>query len=134
MSEETKNPDTNDDSGVSTEEKQSNKTFSQSEFDSRLATELNKFKTQYSDYDELKENFLEMKKWKEQKEQESMTEQEKMTNLVQNTAKENESLKSERDGLLTEIMKKDILLDKKYADLPIVYKQAVIGNSRDSIR
>jgi predicted RNase H-like HicB family nuclease len=135
MSDE-KNPDVNEESSVNTEQvedKQTNRTFSQSDFDRAKADIEKKFKTRYEDYDQIKDGFLELKKWKEQKEQEAMTEQEKIANIIKNTTSENENLKQEKDNLLKQIMKKDVLLDKKYSGLPTVYKMAVQGDSPEEV-
>jgi hypothetical protein len=134
MSEE-KNPDANT-SDVSTEteqEKESNNTFTQSDFDKALAREISKIKTQYSDYDDLKSEFAELKKWKDQKEQENMSEQEKLAKLIQDQESEKNQLKGENENLLKRIMKQEVLFDKKYAHLPTVYRQAISGETREEV-
>jgi len=138
MSEETK---TNDGDAVDTivsdkkeEEKKTNRTFTQAEFDSRLAEATKSFKEKEEKYKDLEEKFTELNEWKKEKEESEMSEIEKLTNKNKELEETLNSIASEKKMLEIQVSKNNILSDVKFAGLPAVYKNAVSGESEEELK
>jgi hypothetical protein len=115
-------------------EKQTNRTFTQSEMDTILAREKNALKDKYSDYDNVKAEHEKLLAEQKAKELANMSELDQYkTMLAENEAKtkamEAENLKLQRLQIKT-----DVLNMSKYSALPSVYKKAIeAGESQELV-
>lgn len=109
----------------STEEKQTNRVFTQSEVDKMVAGALKKAKDEVGDYDELKVKLEELEREKKEKELAEMSEIEKYKVKME----ELEKAQIEKEKQLFEFKKKsalnDLLSDPKYSKMPKAYKNLV---------
>jgi hypothetical protein len=116
------------------EESQSNKTYTQSDFDKEVARQIAEFRVKHGDPDKVKNELETLKKWKEEKENEALTEQEKIQKRPDELKDENTTQKRRNQLLELQLKTKDILSESKYSTLPRVYKNMVQGESEDEIR
>ena len=134
MSEETKESKGIEDEGGSEEEKQSTKTFTQSDFDKALARESKKLEERYGDYPQLKERLEALEKERKEKEEAEMSELQKANAMIEELKSKSTNLES----LLTEsqikILKSDVLSRSEYFILPRAYKNLVTGDSEENIK
>jgi hypothetical protein len=115
------------------ESKSSNKSYSQSEFDSLMAKKESELKEKYADYDDLKSKYTEIEKWKKEKELAEMSEVEKQQKMVDDLKAQNEKFEKEKNEMALQILKNEVLSDKKYATLTRAYKQLVKGASKEEL-
>lgn len=116
------------------DEKQSNKTFTQSEFDSMMAKKEAELKSKYGDYDDIKNKYAEIEKWKSEKEMEEMSEVEKLKKQVENFESKAAQAEQEKTKLALQVLKNDVLSDKKYSTLTRAYKLMIKGTTEEEIR
>jgi len=114
-----------------TEEKQSTKTWTQSEVDKHAAALLNREKEKYSDYDTMKQTLESLMQEKTEKENANKSELEKAMDRLQTLEQRNEELESMSKTLELEKLKNNVLSDPKYSDLPKAYKSMVTTSSNE---
>lgn len=126
MSEENKNK-------KDEEEKQTNRTFTQSEADKMIADAVKKATDKFSDYDGVKKKLTELESEKKKADEASMSEIEKVK-------KQNSEL-TERIGVLEgenlrykkTALRADVLSDPRFVNLPGAYRKLIDGDDKDKI-
>jgi hypothetical protein len=116
------------------EEKETNKTYTQSDFDKEVARQMAEFKVKHGDPEKTKKELENLMKWKKEKEEEALTEQEKIEKRLEELKDESTTVKRRNQILELQLKTKDILSESKYSTLPRVYKNMVQGESEDEIR
>jgi hypothetical protein len=114
-----------------TEEKQSTKTFTQSEYDMRVARERQKLEDKYSDYDTLKQTTQELLEFKKQAEMEKLTDTEKAQKTITELTTQLEQTAQQNSELNKRIIKNDILSRSEFAKLPRAYKSLVSASESE---
>jgi hypothetical protein len=117
-----------------TEEKETNKTYTQSDFDKEVARQMAEFKVKHGDPEKTKKELANLIKWKKEKEEEALTEQERIQKRLDELKDESTSVKRRNQILELQLKTKDILSESKYSTLPRVYKNMVQGESEEEIR
>jgi hypothetical protein len=116
------------------EEKQTNKMFTQSEFDKMVATKEKEIMSKFSDYSDLKTKAESFAKLQAEQEQAKLTEVEK----AQKRSAELEQLlnqeRTEKQLLSKKTMKLEVLSDAKFGVLPGPYKAMIDGDTVEAIR
>jgi hypothetical protein len=116
------------------EEKQSNKTFTQSELDSMMSREKKKLESQYADYNEMKTKLDELVKEKEDKELAEKSEVEKKQVEIEKLTQKVNELSSEYETQKRLNLRNDVLSDTKYSKLTRAYKNLVkLSDDKDEI-
>lgn len=116
------------------EQKQSNRVFSQSDYDKAIAQKEKEVKELFKDYDDLKKTVSEFNKIKEEQELAKLSEIEKVTvkaSELENKLKSAETINAE---LTKKMMKLEVLSDSRFSVLPDPYKRVVDGETVDDIR
>lgn len=106
-------------------EKKSNKTFTQSEFDSRVAQIENDYRNKYKDYDELKTSYETLTKNEQERKEAEMSEVEKLTVRLTEQTKLVDSLTKENYQFKLDSVANKVLEDSRYKELPRAYKNMV---------
>jgi hypothetical protein len=114
-------------------DKKSNKSFTQSEFDSALSNQKKEFEAKLAEFEDLKTKYTEIEEQKKAKELEEMTELEKHQKMVDELKTQTEALQADRDRLNLEVMKNKVLSDTKYSVLPRMYKNGITGDSEEAL-
>ena len=83
-----------EDVDTNVDEKQSNKTFTQSEFDARVADIEKKYKSELSGVADIKQKLEELEKEKKERELAEMSEIEKRDAMIADLTKQNDDFKS----------------------------------------
>lgn len=113
------------DVGTQTEEKQSTKTFTQSDNDKLVAEAIRREREKYQDYDQVKKELETLRKSQKERELSEMSELEKHKAMLE----EIQSEKSKIDQELSFYRQKEaignVLSNEKYSKLPPIYRQAV---------
>ena len=117
----------------SPEDKQSNKTFTQSEHDEAIAREQKRIADQYKDYADIKKKAEKLEKQQKERELAEKTEVEQLTIKNQELLEAFTKIESEKKRLETLGMKSDLLSKAEFANLPRAYKSMVTGEDADSI-
>jgi len=117
------------------QEKRTNRTFDQSEFDRELAQRTSEYRKQLKSFDLLKDELESLREEKNQRAQAEMTEVERL----QNQLKEIENLKQKQELEIQTYQKKmlkhTVLLDPKYSTLPLAYKKMIEpGETEDEVK
>ena len=115
------------------EEKKSNKTFTQSEHDEAMAREQKRIADQYKDYADLKKKAEKLEKQQKERELAEKTEVEQLTIKNQELLDAFTKVESEKKRLETLGLKSDLLSRAEFANLPRAYKSMVTGEDADSI-
>ena len=123
-----------DNEKVVEEEKQSNKTYTQSDFDKEVARQLAEHSLKYKDYDLTKKELEELKTWKQEKENAELSEAEKMQKMVEEQKSQLESLQTQNKELSLSVLKGNILSGSEFMGLPKAYKMMVQGESEEEIK
>jgi len=115
------------------EDKKSNKTFTQSDFDSRLADEQKKITDKYADYDTQKTQLAELLEEKKKRDEAEMSEVEKLTATNEELVKKQADLESLLSKSNSLILRNDVLGGNDYQTLPKIYRDSVTGETVESI-
>jgi hypothetical protein len=115
------------------DDKKTNKTYDQSEFDKEVAKREQEIKLKYKDHDELKEKYEELEKWKQEKELAEMSESEKNQKLIEELKNSKTDLESQLNAAKLENLKNSILSTGKWVGMPRAYKKLVHGETQEEI-
>ncbi len=110
---------------ISTDDKQTNRTFTQSELDSMIAKAVHGEREKYEGFDEMKTQLDTLTKEKKNKELENKTELEKIQILFNEQTAQLTTAQNEVLELNKAKIRNEVLNDPKYSLLPSVYKNAV---------
>jgi len=116
------------------DEKKTNRTFNQSEFDSRLKEEQKKIKDQYRDYNDIKTQLSELKQKEEERKLAEMSEIEQWKTKYDSITTENEELKKSLESEVIKGLRNEILSNNEYSILTRPYKKMVVGNTESEVR
>ncbi len=134
MSEEIKNDNSKDVQSTQVDEKQSTKTFTQSEHDQALATIEKKIKDQYKDYDDVTKKLTKLEKEKKDKQLEEASEIEKRDIQLKDLTEKIESLTNDYSKEKLKNMRNDIFSDARFTKLPRAYRNLVaLSESKDEM-
>lgn len=116
------------------EEKQTNRTFTQSEFDSMLAKQTAEMTEKIKGFSVLEKKYSELESKLQEKEESEMSElqklQSKVEKLTETKTNLEKTLKEKDRGIITS----SVLADPKYASLPTVYKRAIpLSDSKEEV-
>jgi myosin heavy subunit len=106
-------------------EKQTNRTFDQSDVDRLIAKEKNSLKEKYADYEKIKDDYTSLLEREKQRELESMSEVDKIKAMLSEKDSKLVDLENSYTNLLKEQTKTDVLSQSKYSKMPRAYKQMV---------
>lgn len=129
MSEEGKEP-----VETTTDEKQTNKLFTQSDFDKMVAKKEKELQERYKDYETLKAEKEELSKLKAEQEQAKLSETEKLNLRIKELESNLNNVLNEKTGLEKRTLKMEVLSDPKYFNLPPAYKKIIDGNTADELK
>jgi hypothetical protein len=115
------------------EDKQTNRTFSQSEHDAEVARVKRETSAKYSDYDEMKAQYDQLLADKKERELNDMSEVEKAKAIAEDLAAKLEAEKSRNESLALDQLKTDILSKPEFQALPRAYRNMVGGTDEASI-
>lgn len=115
------------------EEKKSNKTFTQSEFDSKIGEIEHKYKLQLTEQAETKKKLEQLEKANRDRELSEMSEIEKSKKLIEEIQEKNKALEIEKSELLVKNLRNEVLSEKDFSILPTAYRGQVIGNTTEEI-
>ena len=111
-------------------DKQTNRTFTQSEVDKMIKGQSETESSKYSDYDSVKTQLEELKLKQQEREEAELSDldlsNKKNLNLEAEIAKLKGDISTKDQGIL----KQEVLNDPKYSDLPSAYKQLVVMSSK----
>ena len=110
-------------------EKQSNITYSQSEFDKAVKDQVASVSNKYSDYDLVKTQLDELAKEKEEREMADKTDLEKSLAANEKLQQEIDKLNGEKSIFEKDKLKSEVLSDVKYNSMSKVYRDAVAPDS-----
>lgn len=118
-----------------TEEKQTNKTYTQSEADQLVAKILKQELGKYADYSDVKAEAETLKREKSERELAEKSEIEKAQLVAKDWQDKYGKLESEYKQQKLVNVKNEVLSDKKYAALPKVYRDSVrMSENADEIK
>jgi len=115
------------------EEKQSNKTFTQSEFDKMLKKETSDLRKQVKELKSVSTELEELRQFKEESENEKMSAVEKAHKIAEEYKARLEDANKQLELASLNNIKNEVLADPKYSTLPKIYKSAVKGDDENSI-
>lgn len=130
---EVNNPVNPDVAPSSTDDKLSNKTFSQSEFDQMVARKEKEILARFKDYDEVKKTAEQLATEKKERELAEKTEVEKLQLKEKELTERLSIIESEKKKLEVLNVKNDVLSKSEYSVLPRAYKSMVEGDTAESI-
>ena len=115
-------------------EKQTNRTFTQSELDSFIAKEKNQLKEKYADYETVKAENERLAAEQKAKELAAMSELDRYKAMLGENEQKYKTLQDDNQRLNRLQIKTDVLNMSKYAALPSVYKRAIeAGESKEIV-
>jgi hypothetical protein len=115
-------------------EKQTNRTFTQSELDSFIAKEKNALKEKFSDYDTVKAEHEKLLAEQKEKEMANMSELDRYKTMLADNESKRKEVEAENQRLQRLQIKTDVLNMSKYSALPSVYKKAIdAGESQEIV-
>jgi hypothetical protein len=115
-------------------EKESNRVFTQSEFDQRVGQIEKKFEDKLAKYNEILNENKELKQAKDASDEKEMSENEKLNKKLTDALKKNEEQNKEIEGFKLNSIKADILSDPRFKDMPPTYRKVVTGKDEAEIR
>ena len=116
-------------------EKQSTRTFTQSEADKLVKSQVEAVASKYSDYDEKVKELEELKQKQIEREEAELSELEKIKRENEKLAAKVDELNGVKTQLERETLKQRVLNDPKFSELPTAYKKLVeLGDDEESIR
>lgn len=116
------------------ENKQTNRTFSQSDYDKALADKEKAVKEQFKDYETLKQKADAYEKEKADAEALKLSELEKANKKAEEAEARALSLEKEKSDLVKQTLKLTVLSDPKYSMLPEPYKKLIDGDDIETIK
>jgi hypothetical protein len=117
------------------EEKETNKMFSQSEFDKHVAAAIRKEREKYKDYGNIKSEYEKMQKTLREKEMSEKSEYERLQIELDETKRQYAQEKSRAEEIMRHKKRSDVLSEGKYANLPRAYKAMVeLSDDDDYVR
>lgn len=116
---------------VEGEEKQSTKTFTQSDFDKHIAREKARIEEKYGDYETNKARLDELEKSIKDKAMAEMSELEKATATITDLNTKIEVLANSNLSLNKDIVRSKVLSSQDFNILPDVYKNAIISSDNE---
>ena len=115
-------------------EKQSNRTFTQSEVDKMLKGQSETEASKKSDYDAVMSELKQLKIEKQERIEAEQTDLEKSNGKNEQLEKKINELNSLLSGKEQSIIKQEVLNDPKFADMPSAYKQLVkLSDNREEV-
>lgn len=140
MSEETKpvetvTPDnTNKAVSAPAEEKESNRTFTQSEHDKAVADAVKKAVSEFADHNDLKTKLETLEKEKKEREMAELSELEKRDIQLKELNEKLAALELANNQLKIDSLRSQVLSEMEYTGMPRAYRMQVEGNDEESIR
>jgi predicted RNase H-like HicB family nuclease len=120
---------------ATTEEgKESNRTFTQSDFDKMVAKKEKELSDRFKDYEDLKTKAETFEKLKAEQEQAKLSEIEKANLRAKELEDKLNNLISEKTVLEKKTLKFEVLSDPKYSALPNAYKKIIDGSTVDELK
>lgn len=127
------NAEVSTDNQAGVEGKDTNRTFTQSEHDARIAEALKKTESKYSDYAETKQRLEELQKIEDERKQAEMTEVEKLTAQLNEANQASEGLQTQLKQQEILNLKNEVLSAEDYIKLPSIYRQSVAGETLEEL-
>jgi len=115
------------------EEKETNKTFTQSEFDTRIAEIEKKHKEQLGSVSEIQTQLETLAKEKKERELKEMSDIEQKETIIKDLMEQKELLEIKEAELSKKVAVNDVLNSPEFANLPRAYKSMVTGENQDDI-
>ena len=119
---------------VGTDEKQTNRTFSQSEYDKALAIAVQKETDKFKDFDALKQNYELMKSERQKEEEAKLSEIERANKQVAELTEKLSLISVEKEQLSKTALKAEVLSDPKFVVLPNAYRKLIDGKDSESFK
>lgn len=115
--------------------KQSNITYTQSEFDKKVKEQVSSISSKFADYDEVREQLESLRKEKEERELSEKSDLEKQIAMNEKLQQQLDALSGEKTELEKAKIRSEVLADEKFRNLPHVYRNAVVADSDiDTVR
>jgi predicted N-acyltransferase len=111
--------------------KETNKLFTQSDFDSRIALESKKLNDKYKDYEDVKNQLETLVNEKKEKELAEKSEIEKRDIQITELTQKMERLSGDYDKAVKQNIRNNVLNQSKYAKLPRAYKNMVVLSEKE---
>ena len=116
-------------------EPKGDRTFTQADYDRRVAIEVNREKEKYKDYGDLKKQVEALAAEKKERELSELSEIDKYKKQLEEVSKSFESVRLENHNYKLRLLRDDVLSDPKYNTLPRAYKSLVQPSEElDAIR
>jgi hypothetical protein len=116
------------------ENKQTNRTFTQSEYDKAIADHEKAVTEKFKDYETLKQKADAFEKEKADAEALKLSEVEKATKRAEDAEAKANTLEKEKTDLFKQTLKLTVLSDPKYHILPDPYKKLIDGDTIEAIK
>jgi len=120
--------------GSTSDEKQSTKTFTQSDFDKAIMREKIRMEEQYGDYKTIKEQNDALLSEKKKQEEAQMSEIQKANAVIEELTSKSSKLETLLSEAQIKNLKSDVLSRIEYNILPRAYKNLVTGDTEDGIK
>lgn len=119
---------------VGDEQKDSNRTFTQSDFDKMVAKKEKEIVERYKDYETLKQKADALEKVQMEQEQAKLSEVEKANKRAQDLETRLAQIEQEKNLLAKTTLKLSVLSDPKYGVLPEPYKKVIDGEDEAGMK
>jgi DNA repair exonuclease SbcCD ATPase subunit len=116
------------------DEKDTNRLFTQSDFDKALARETAKLTEKYKDYEAIKKTAEDLTAKEAEAQKARMSEVEKARAEAEDAKKKLAQTESERNTLERQVIKSNILADPRFVTLPVAYRKAIEGDTEEAIK
>jgi predicted nuclease with TOPRIM domain len=115
-------------------DKETSRTFTQSEVDQMIAKAAQRTKQNFSDYETIKTEYETLKAQQKEKEMAEKTEVEKLQAMLSESTTELTNVKTQYTELSRKQLRNDVLNGNKYLGLPRAYKKLVsLSDNKDEI-
>ena len=119
---------------IPNEDKQSNKTFTQSDYDKMVAKKEKEISDKFKDYETLKSKAETLEKIQSEQEASKLSEIEKATKRANELEAKILQIEAEKNVLAKRTLKLGVLSDQKFIGLPEPYKAIVDGEDAESLK
>lgn len=109
-------------------------TFTQSQFDTRVAEIEKQMNEKHGDTDAIKKELADLRKADTERKQADMSELEKANNRNKELEDQNKALENDNLNNKIELIKIDVLSGKEFKDLTGAYRSTVTGETREDIQ
>ena len=122
-----------DDPKVDDRDKQTNRTFTQSEVDSLISKQVAKVVAdKYSDYETNQQELQSLAKEKKERDEAEMTELQKAKTVIDDLTDNLTTVNIQNTEFKKTVLKQRVLNDPKYANLPRAYKNSVAASDDEA--